>query len=126
MSPPFFALLMRDAEKLVRPSSIVPISSGTDGAALDEHSSANALLALSDVAALFESKKHTSPSAVAAKLAFYAARVMVTPAHILTALANEAATRAKLVEREAQLNTTPVDTTKQSMQAGRRRIEELT
>ncbi|KIP07070.1 hypothetical protein PHLGIDRAFT_127858 [Phlebiopsis gigantea 11061_1 CR5-6] len=126
MSPPFFAFLMQDAEKLIRPSPIVSISPSFDTTALDEHPSAKALFAFSDIAGLFERKKPSAPSAVAAKLAFYAARVMVTPVQILTALANEAAARAKIVEREAQLNKAPIETTKNGAQAGKPRIEELT
>lgn len=108
MTPSFFAVLMRDAEKLLRPSSVTPISSTPDNSdSFVDHLSATTLLALSDISVLFRSQKSSASNAVTAKLAFYAARIIVTPAYILTALANEAATRAKLVEREEGSNKLP-------------------
>ena len=113
MTPAFFSLLMRDTAKLIRPASVVSISSETEGAHNTTHDyithpSADTLRTLSDISALFQgavvaSKRH-AVSAASAKSAFYSARVMVTPSYILKALADELASRARLLEREGELN----------------------
>lgn len=117
MTPAFFALLMRDASTLLRPSVVVPLTEASDTSTKDgaqmhaSHPTATTLLALSDVSALLQPPHSTTPSGhkhkpspVAAKLAFYAARVMATPTYILKALADEIAVRATLIEREGTLN----------------------
>ena len=127
MTPAFFALLMRDAGNLLRPKPLVSISAAADSSTpFADHPNINTLLALSDVSALFASRKSSTPNAVTAKLRFYAARIVDTPGYLLTALANEAITRAKLVEREDRLNKTNTSTETQSTRATKPTIEELT
>lgn len=106
MTPAFFALLMRDAAKLLQPATVVALSAPT-GQRLDEHPSANALLALSDISTVFQlyASKKTSTNPTVAKLAFYAARIVNTPSSVLIALSSEAIARAKLVEREGESQT---------------------
>ena len=107
MTPTLFALLMSDAAKLLRPLSVVALSNSS-GAQLNEHPSVNALLALSDVSAIFQSRSSETPkpskkaplNPTVAKLTFYAARIFNTPTSVLSALSNEAAARADLIERE--------------------------
>ncbi|KAI0825502.1 hypothetical protein BC629DRAFT_1447878 [Irpex lacteus] len=103
MTPAFFALLMRDAAKLLQPATVVALSDPT-GQRLDEHPSANALLAFSDISNVFQlsASKKTSTNPTVAKLAFYAARIINTPSSVLIALSSEAIARAKLVEREGE------------------------
>lgn len=131
MAPPFFALLMRDAARLLRPSSVVPLVSTEPTESFADHPSASALLALSDVSGLFERLETSStPHPVSAKLAFYAARVVSTPTYILAALADEAMARAGLVEQEQELDKAPASETAmaEASQMGARKpqIEELT
>ncbi|EKM50170.1 uncharacterized protein PHACADRAFT_32993 [Phanerochaete carnosa HHB-10118-sp] len=128
MTPALFALLMRDVAKLMRPSTVVPIASSGPTESFADHPSANALCAISDLSALFQRSSASSvPSAVSAKLAFYAARIVSTPAYILIALADEAMARARLVEREEDLDKIPASeaVTEQTREA-KPQIEELT
>ncbi|KAI0337402.1 hypothetical protein BDW22DRAFT_1415935 [Trametopsis cervina] len=113
-----FALLMRDAATLLRPAPVVAISesvSESSHAELDDHPAANALLALSDLSALFAhssrpkatASQSSAPNPTVAKLAFYAARIVHTPSQVLHALVGEVAARAKLVEREGTSGEAP-------------------
>lgn len=111
---------MHDAATLLRPATITPLAAPS-GSPLASHPSAHALLALSDVAALFQ---RAAPSPVAAKLAFYAARVLATPAYVLAALADEAVARARLVEREGEPDGVPPPPLPAEKRVGPR-IEEL-
>lgn len=130
MTPSFFALLMRDAARLLRPSAVVAISSAAPQEAFADHPAADALRALSDVAALFERsarEKTKTPNPVAAKLAFYAARIVATPPYVLTALADEAVARARLVGREEELDIKQTAAAAPGQtRAAKPRIEELT
>lgn len=113
MTPSFFALLMRDASRLLRPSIVTPLSSqspsaSTEGSpSLDDHPCSQAILALSDVSSLFAEPTFPKPgpNPASAKLAFYAARLVSTPTYILKALADEASIRASLMEREGELDS---------------------
>lgn len=111
MTSPLFALLMRDAAKLMHPASVVALTSTSldpGASSLTDHPSVNALLALSDLSVFFQNKRHSkqpgpkgpTQDPCTAKLAFYAARIVHTPTYILSALANEAMARASLIERE--------------------------
>jgi hypothetical protein len=132
MTPSFFSLLMCDAAKLLRPSTVVAISTTGNPDSFMEHPSANALLVLSDTSTLFQSQpaKSSAPNPITAKLAFYAARIVSTPSYVLIALADEAVARAKLVEREEQLNKASPAEAAQGPSSETRmrkpRIEELT
>lgn len=140
MTPAFFSLLMQDAATLLRPLPVVPIASSTRIEKKHEyadHPNANAFHALSDISLLFhKAPSRTHPvSPVVAKIQFYAARVMSTPTYTLKALADEIAVRAKLVEREGNLNSSyPTSWTRPDRgstsivktEEGRPRIEELT
>ncbi|KAI0734332.1 hypothetical protein BC629DRAFT_1628089 [Irpex lacteus] len=105
MTPAFFALLMRDAAKLLQPATVVALSNPA-GQQLDEHPSANALLALSDISTVSQlsASRKSSTNTTVAKLTFYAARVVSTPSSmpVFSALSSEAVARAKLVEREGE------------------------
>lgn len=126
---------------LLRPLPVVPIASTTRIERKHEyadHPSANAFYALSDISLLFQKapsrSARTHPvSPLVAKIQFYAARVMSTPTYTLKALADEVVVRAKLVEREGNLNSsvpTPnmdeARPNKAQIEEGRPRIEELT
>lgn len=108
MTPALFALLMRDAAKLLRPAAVVPLPSETSAGQFDDHPSLTAVLALSDVSSLFQitkpkardSSKPPPQHPATAKLTFYAARITHTPTYILSTLATEVVARARLVERE--------------------------
>lgn len=110
MTPHLFALLMRDAARLLRPAAVVSLSTAppdTSASEIDQHPSISALLALSDLSSLFQSQqanrnssKRSPPDPCTAKLTFYAARIIHTPTYIMNALCNEAMARASLVERE--------------------------
>ncbi|KAI0684010.1 hypothetical protein BC835DRAFT_1392190 [Cytidiella melzeri] len=110
MVPAFFALLIRDAARLLRPQPVVflPEASSGLGLKLNDHPCSNALLALSDVSSLFQSSprgvantlKPSPPDPTVAKLAFYAARIITTSTSVLRSLCDEALARADLLERE--------------------------
>lgn len=139
MTPAFFALLMRDSAKLLRPAPVVAVLETTQQHFL-QHPSANIISALSDVSALFQptsqdrmdSVKPASPNPCAAKLVFYAARIASTPTAVLTALSDEALARANLIEREGTSGWN-VDGDRESLHTGgapvekasKPRIEEL-
>lgn len=135
MTPSFFALLMRDASQLLRPSIVMPLSSHPppeDTATpppLDDHPCSQALFALSDISSLFSepASSKPGPNPSSAKLAFYAARIASTPTYILKALADEASVRASLVEREGEVDGAAVAGASRPKQeeTARPRIEEL-
>ncbi|GJE90294.1 hypothetical protein PsYK624_064230 [Phanerochaete sordida] len=127
MTPAFFALLMRDAARLLRPAAVVAVAAQAPQEPFADHPSADALRALADVAALFErSASSKAPSPASAKLAFYAARIVNTPAYILTALVDEAMARARLVEREQDLDRAPLAEAPKGQTATKPWIQELT
>ena len=109
-----FALLMRDAAKLLRPANVVSLSTSASHSSVNDlinHPSINALLALSDLSSLFhpmgtahDTLNRSIPHPCTAKLTFYAARVFHTPSYVLTALCNEASVRASFIEREGVQN----------------------
>lgn len=124
----FFSILLKDAAALLRPSTVVELphqSTGpqkqsnsdspsdskvppTSAKALVSHPSAHALLALSDLSALFtvdtasrlgETRK-AKPNHVAHKLTFYAAYILGVPPILLRTLVAELTERAESIARE--------------------------
>lgn len=143
MSSHLFALLMRDAARLLRPAAVVPLSTASSDSVaseLEQHPSVDALRALSDLSSIFQRQrpnreKRSPPDPCIAKLTFYAVRIIHTPSYIMTALCNEAMARASLVEREGMQEQVSVPSVESGMasrrdleihvEAARPRIEEL-
>ncbi|KAH9840290.1 uncharacterized protein C8Q71DRAFT_805910 [Rhodofomes roseus] len=107
----FFSLLLRDAAGFLQPSTVVELPvpatpditspahpAPTSTAEPASHPSARALLALSDLSALFTADKKQNH--VTHKLTFYAAYMMGVPPVLLRTLAGEVAERAEGIARE--------------------------
>ncbi|CCM00760.1 uncharacterized protein FIBRA_02800 [Fibroporia radiculosa] len=126
MSSAFFAILLSDAAKLIRPLSVSlissPSSTPSDGLSgdysdLNSHPSANILQVLSDLSGMFDEPTHADDISMSSvpvprashalkhshtkhKLTFYAAHTLSVPNLLLRALADEIAVRAGRVARE--------------------------
>ncbi|KAF7969456.1 hypothetical protein HWV62_27299 [Athelia sp. TMB] len=111
------SMILQDAAKLIRPSPVIVLDSSTtspvienSGAVSGRHPCVSAILVLSDLSKLFGRTKTQKGDAgsqgsnhVTLKLLFYAVQIISTPTVILTGLAEEAALRSKVIEREAVL-----------------------
>lgn len=121
MPLPLFCILLRDAAVLLRPSTVVELTSTAPAEAssdspftpvddLSSHPSALALLVLSDLSALFSADLRsasplgidakTKPNHVTHKLAFYAAYILGVPPVLLRALTVEISERSESIARE--------------------------
>ncbi|EPT01274.1 hypothetical protein FOMPIDRAFT_1029983 [Fomitopsis schrenkii] len=125
MPLPLFCILLRDAAVLLRPSTVVELTSTAPAEAssdspftpvddLSSHPSALALLVLSDLSALFSADLRsasplgidakTKPNHVTHKLAFYAAYILGVPPVLLRALTVEISERSESIAREGSSN----------------------
>ena len=107
--------ILQDAANLMRPRPVIILDPSTtspvtenSGAISNRHPCVSAILALSDLSKLFERTKtqkgdsdSQSSNHVTLKLSFYAVQIISTPTVILMGLAEEAALRSKVIEREA-------------------------
>lgn len=120
MPLPLFYILLRDAAVLLRPSTVVELTSTTPQIAevpsspsvdhLPSHPSALALLVLSDLSALFSADLRSAsrgihdakakPNHVAHKLTFYAAYILGVPPVLLRALTVEIGERSESIARQ--------------------------
>lgn len=117
MTSTFFAILLNDASKLLRPSpvTVLPteLTPASPSPSYASHPNSQTLLALSDLSSLFSATpsihhdsskprpKPYQPNAhITHKLTFYAARIISTPTDVLRMLADELMLRVELVRRE--------------------------
>lgn len=91
-TPDLFAIILNDASKLLSPSPVVsvPVPTPPSDINIETYSGNKALLVLSDLAKLFERRKH-----IKYKLVFYAGHLMSTPNFVLKAVSTEAGRRAR-------------------------------
>ncbi|CAL1715449.1 unnamed protein product [Somion occarium] len=138
MTSTFFAILLNDASKLLRPSPVTVLPNDTTSSSpYESHTNANALRALSDLSSFFSSTKGDKPRPanvhITHKLTFYAARIISTPTNVLGMLADEVMLKAEAVKREgAQAETEkkptrPIELTEaeKSQASGREKVEAL-
>ena len=117
MTSSFFAVLLNDASKLLRPSPVTVLPTNltptSPSSPYQSHPNSQTLLALSDLSSLFStalsipndssnaSLKLRQPNThITHKLIFYAARIISTPTDVLRMLADELMLRAELARRE--------------------------
>lgn len=95
MSSELFAVLLKDIAHLIRPIPVITIALRTPSEEYYDaasHPHLNTVLALSDLAKLYERPVNgTKKSHVTHKLLFYAAHIISTPSWILRALAQDLA-----------------------------------
>lgn len=114
MDAKLFSLLLYDAAHLIRPRAVVVVSPSQQSASspvdLNTHPNALAFLALSDLAKAFETVNkvkaegdvtQTRQNHITLKIQFYVIQILLTPALMLAALADEITIRAKTTEAEA-------------------------
>ncbi|KAJ3482588.1 hypothetical protein NLI96_g6878 [Meripilus lineatus] len=97
LNPRLLSILLQDVSKLLRPSPVTVLS---DNPSLhSSHPNYTALLALSDIASIFQ-PSNPKGNHITHKLKFYAAKILATPTVVVAMLSEEVMTRAKRAEKE--------------------------
>ncbi|KAG6869226.1 hypothetical protein C0993_009090 [Termitomyces sp. T159_Od127] len=101
VSSELFAVLLKDIAHLICPLPVTGVALGTQSEEYYDaasHPHLNTVLALSDLAKLFEHPMNGTKSHVTHKLLFYAARIISTPSWILRTLAEDLAKRSAVYQ----------------------------
>ncbi|KAJ3482592.1 hypothetical protein NLI96_g6876 [Meripilus lineatus] len=97
LNPTLLSILLHDVSKLLRPSPVIVLSENSSPHSSHPHYMA--LLALSDIASIFQ-PPNPKGNHITHKLKFYAAKILTTPTVVLAILSEEVMTRAKRAEKE--------------------------
>ena len=95
-----FSALLHDLSIIVRPRKVVAVHASPDNGSLNGHPSVTLLAALSDLSDLFSPRSIGVSGHIQMKLRYYAAQVLSTPQHVLSALAEELQAQAEMLRAE--------------------------